>query len=172
MSPAFTSLLFAAMLATAIDRTLAQADAAKPDTADYPPDSTFAELEGAWIPEKILSAGHTVPKEKFPFELCFKPPNRLIRKGITVGKVTGRDSEHEITLDGSKRPAIMNMTRTVRGEPQTVFAIYKIEGDVLTICFLRGTGGRPSSERPTVFGSDKVTKSDLLVLKRRAKAKQ
>jgi hypothetical protein len=48
-----------------------------------------------------------------------------------VGDVTGRDRIHEIALDGSKNPAVMDMTRTVRGKAQTVFAIYKIEGDRL-----------------------------------------
>ena len=91
-------------------------------------------------------------------------------KGITVGQVTGNDLTDEIVLDGAKKPAHLDMTRLVRGEKQTVLAIYKIEGDVLTICFSRGADRKPSTERPTAFESDAKTKADLLVLKRKAKA--
>ena len=69
----------------------AQAVDTKPDTADSQPNSAFAALEGVWSYEKIISAGQTVPKEKFPYEIHFKSPNQLIRKGITVGQVTGKD---------------------------------------------------------------------------------
>jgi hypothetical protein len=62
------------------------------------------------------------------------------------------------------------MTRTVRGKTETVYAIYKIEEDLLTICFLRGAGGQPSSERPTGFEPGMTTKSDLLILKRKGKS--
>ena len=77
-----------------------------------------------------------------------------------------------ITLDNSKKPAHMDMTQTARGKTETVLAIYKIEGDLLTICFSRGARGQPSSERPTGFESDEATKSDLLVLKRKVKANE
>ena len=172
MKHVFTPLVVAALLATATQWTFAQAVDTKPDTAGSQPNSAFAALEGAWSYEKIISAGQTVPKEKFPYEIHFKSPNQLIRKGITVGEVTGKDGADVITLDNSKKPAHMDMTQTARGKTETVLAIYKIEGDLLTICFLRGARGQPSSERPTDFDSDETKKSDLLVLKRKAKANE
>ena len=169
MKHASTSLLIAVLLATATHSIFAQAVDTKPATTDSRPASAFAALEGAWVYEKLRSAGQDVPKEKFTHEFHFISPDQLIRKGITVGKVTGRDRSDQIALDSSKKPAHMDMTRTVRGKTETVYAIYKVEGDLLTICFLRGAGGQPSSERPTGFEPDKATKSDLLVLKRKGK---
>ena len=40
----------------------AQAVDNKPGTADSKPNTAFAALEGAWVYEKILSAGQTVPQ--------------------------------------------------------------------------------------------------------------
>src|SRR5688572_19234796 len=142
MTHGFRLLLVAVLLATA-HTTSAQAVGTKPAPADSRPASAFAALEGAWVYEKVTSAGQDVPKDKLTHELHFKSPDQLIRKGITVGKVTGRDGVDQITLDSSKKPAHMNMTRSVRGKTETVYAIYKIEGDFLTICFLRGIGGQP-----------------------------
>jgi uncharacterized protein (TIGR03067 family) len=172
MKHAFTSLLVAAMLVTATGRILAQSDAVKPDTGAAQPDRAFAELEGDWVHEKILTAGKTIPDEKFPYEYHFRAPDKLIRKGITVGSVTGRGGEDKITLDSSKKPAIMNITRSERGKTQTVLAIYKVEDDLLTLCVLRDADGRPSSARPKVFESNAETRSDLIVLKRKPKPKQ
>ena len=137
---------FAAISADSPSGTIPPAVDTKNGTADSQPDSAFAALEGAWVYEKLTSAGQAVPKEDFHHEVHFKSPNQLIRKGITVGKVTGRDRADVITLDSSKKPAHMDMTRTVRGKTETVLAIYKIEGDLLTICFLRGADRQPSTD--------------------------
>jgi uncharacterized protein (TIGR03067 family) len=151
------------VLMAAMTHTFAQADSSKSQQA-----SAFAPLAGIWLPQKVTSSGAVVSAAKFPFEVHFTEPNRMIFK--FVGGTQGKDRVHEVTLDTSKDPAVMDMTRTGRG--QTVFAIYKIEDDQLTICSLRGADGQPSSERPKGFESDEVTKSDLLVLKRKAKANE
>ena len=172
MKQAFTSLLIAALLTTASHQTSAQAVDNKPETTVSQPNPAFAALEGAWVYEKIISAGQTVPKEKFPFEIHFKSPNQMIRKAITVGQVTGKDGVDLVVLDSSKQPSHMDMSQTVQGKTQKVLALYKLEADLLTICFSRGAGGKPSSERPTGFESDAATKSDILVLKRKVKASE
>ena len=111
-------------------------------------------------------------KRKFPFEIHFKSPNQMIRKAITVGQVTGNDGIDHVVLDSSKQPAHMDMSQTVQGTTEKVLAIYKLEADLLTICFSRGAGGKPSSERPTGFGFDAAKTSEILVLKRKVKASE
>ena len=170
MKHTLTFLHIAAVLMLAAPQATAQAVAPQPAPATPEPEDAFAALQGEWVYEKIVSAGVAVPKESFPYEVHFNSPNQLIMKGITVGQVTGKDRVEDIVLDLSKTPARLDMTRQVRGQKQTVLAIYKIEGDVLTICFSRGADRKPSTERPTAFESDPKTKADVLVLKRKAKA--
>jgi uncharacterized protein (TIGR03067 family) len=157
---ALASLLAAAIVLTA-NRGFAQA-----------PNPTFAQLEGEWSAEKVISAGRTVPKEKFPYELHFRAPDRLIHHGITIGNVTGRGGEDKVTLDSTRKPAVMRMTREVKGRTRTVLAIFKIEENLLTLCFLRGADGQPSSELPKAFESTEETRADLMVLKRKPAAQQ
>ena len=163
-------LFITAVFVIATQQASAQDVAPKPATAARQSDIAFAALEGEWVYEKFISAGAAVPKESFPHEVHFKSPNQLIMKGITVGQVRGKDRTEVVILDDAKMPAHMDMTRLVRGDKQTAFAIYKIEGDILTICFSRGADRKPSTERPTAFESDPKTKADVLVLKRKAKA--
>jgi len=142
----------------------------KAGTASSGQMGALARLEGIWVAETVTSSGKVVPDEKFPFEIHFEPPDQMIFK--FVGNAEGRHRVHTIRLDGSKDPATMDITRVVRGKPETVFAIYQIETDRLMICSLRSPDGQPSSERPTNFLSDGVTKADLLVLKRKAKTNE
>lgn len=96
----------------------------------------------------------------------------MITKGITAGQTNGTDGSDDIVLDRSKTPGHLDSTRPLRGEKQTMVGIYKIEGDILTICFSRGADRTPSTERPKAFESDAKTKTDMLVLKRKPKAKE
>lgn len=127
----------------------------------------FSAIEGVWVVESITSIGVDIPKEKILHEYHFQSPDQLIRKGIKVGTSTGRDRKETVKLDNSKDPAQMDLSRTFRGKLRTVRAIYKIEGDRLTICFQRGRNRQPSSKRPKDFESSKKNQSDLLVLKRK-----
>lgn len=81
----------------------------------------------------------------------------------------GNDRVHEISVDASKSPATIDMTRTVRDKKSTVLGICKSERDKLFICSLRGDDGNPSTDRPKTFGSSSDVKSELLILKRKPK---
>jgi uncharacterized protein (TIGR03067 family) len=123
-------------------------------------------LLGVWIAEKVLSAGQEVPEEKFPFEL------HLTESQLTykfVGGTKGKDRVHDISLDSSKTPAAIDITRTVGAKKMTVRGIYKYEDGRLFICFLRAANENPSEDRPSTFESTSEIKSDLLILKRKPK---
>jgi uncharacterized protein (TIGR03067 family) len=54
-------------------------------------------------------------------------------------------------VDPSKEPKRIDMTRTDRqneGNDSTVFAVYKLEGDTLTVCYGVGSRNRPSDLKP------------------------
>ncbi len=132
--------------------------------AQNPKSNSSESIVGVWVAEKVLSAGREVPEEKFPFELhCTK--SQLTFK--FVGGTRGKDRVHDISLDESKNPRTINMTRTLRDKKMTVYGIYKFEDGKLLICSLRGADGNPSSDRPSTFESTSDNKSELLILKRK-----
>ena len=71
----------------------------------------------------------------------------------------------KLALDPSRKPAAMDITGTKGpNKDKTVKAIYKIEGDTLTICY--ATGG---DARPAKFESKPDSKQFLVVYKREKK---
>lgn len=123
-----------------------------------------ASLVGVWSAEKVLSSGREVPKEKFPFELHFTPKQLTYK---FVGTIQGKDRVHDLSLDPSKTPATIDISRMVGEKRMTVLGIYKVEDERLWICFLRSADGNPSEHRPSTFESSNDVKSDLLILKQK-----
>jgi uncharacterized protein (TIGR03067 family) len=92
-------------------------------------------------------------------------------KGITVtfgkdGKVTVKTPDKEISgtykLDAGKK--VKELTLEANDE-KTLYAIYKLDGDKLTICAV-DTG---ADERPTEFATKEGSKARLIVLKKEKK---
>jgi uncharacterized protein (TIGR03067 family) len=133
--------------------------------AEEPKAAAKEKLDGVWVAEQVLSAGRAVPSEKFPFELHFAEGQLTFK---FVGKNTaGKDRVHDLSVDASKSPATIDITRTVRGKKSTVLGIYKFEDGKLFICSLRDSGGNPSTDRPRTFESSRDIKSELMILKRK-----
>ncbi len=135
-----------------------------PLLAQNPKPISSESMVGVWVAEKVLSSGREVPKEKFPFELHFTKSQLTFK---FVGDSKGKDRVHDISMDVSKNPTTIDMTRTVRDKKMTVYGIYKFEDGKLLICSLRGADGNPSSDRPSTFESSSDVKSELLILKRK-----
>ena len=135
-----------------------------PLLAQNPKRKSSESMIGVWVAEKALSAGREVPKDKFPFELHFTKTQLTFK---FVGDSKGKDRVHDISLDASKNPATIDITRTVRDKKMTVYGIYKLEDGRLLICSLRGADGNPSGDRPSTFESSSDVKSELMILKRK-----
>lgn len=133
-----------------------------PVFSDEPQSDDATKMKGVWIAEKVTSSGRTVPADKFPFELHFENAKLIFK---FVGEINGKDRVHEITIDPTKTPKTIDITRKIRDTEETVRGIYKFDGNKLMICSLRGPDRKPSPDRPTTFDSSKTVKSDLLVLK-------
>jgi uncharacterized protein (TIGR03067 family) len=87
---------------------------------------------------------------------------------ITADKITFKDMlESKYKLDPSAKPKAIDIVHSIQGGgEETVRAIYKLDGDKLTICGkFHGGGG----ERPTEFESKEGSGIMLMILKREKK---
>jgi RNA polymerase sigma factor (sigma-70 family) len=124
------------------------------------PKSDEEKLQGAWKVVRLVRNGE---------ELGEKPrragPIRLYFKGEKVYQMVGElfQEEYAFTLDREQKPATIDLTSDRNG---TTKAIYRLEGDKLTLC-------RPldaDMERPTTLASEADSNLELLVLERDPKA--
>jgi uncharacterized protein (TIGR03067 family) len=128
-----------------------------------------SQFTGIWVADRVISGGQNVPAKKFPFEIHFKD-NRMIFKNIS--SAASKDRIHTIVTDDHKTPATLDITREFKGEKRTAYGIYKFEKDRLFICTLRGPDRQPSKNRPTTFESNRKTRADVMVLKRKLERKK
>lgn len=113
-----------------------------------------ALLQGEWVPVKLVAAGEEAPEEVYK-EL------RIEFAGDEF-KAVGLDGEQEVyrfTLDATKDPKWIDLTRKAADEPETMLGIYKLEGNKLTLTF-----SSPGSVRSTAFESVDDGDSPNLVL--------
>ena len=103
-------------------------------------------LQGVWVPESVVRKSGI---EKYPLK-----NHSLIFKGTTFQRKDGDKTfmEGRFVIDPSTEPKRMDMTLTDRNPPaanaNTVLAVYKREGDTLTICYDVGSKGRPEDLKP------------------------
>lgn len=111
------------------------------------------QLQGEWKIAKAEVGGKTAPEDKVNQTKVIIAKNKLtFQRGERKEEVT-------FTLDPSKKPHHIDITSP--GKEKKVEGIYKLEGDALTIAFVRGGG-----ERPKDFTSPEGSKSSILHLKR------
>ena len=117
-------------------------------------------LQGAWIVESAEVGGKEVKSLKGV--LYTFSGNTLTVTTKVMG--TEKEGSNNYKTDSSKSPNQIDFIEKGRNGAEKVSAraIYKIEGDMLTLC-----GGLNPDSRPTTFDSTKAT---LMVLKRKKSA--
>jgi uncharacterized protein (TIGR03067 family) len=123
------------------------------------------ELAGAWKPYSRETNG---VKEMAPKDVV-ESLAVVIDNGKVVLMEDGKEANFLVTarLFPDKSPAQIDLIVTIKGETvnpdQTSPGIYKLEGDLLTVCFREP--GR-EVERPTEFATKKGDNTILIVLKK------
>ena len=113
----------------------------------------FADrVQGVWAPEQAQLGGQPLPLAAFQGAL-------LTLQGGAYDFVTDKGS-YRIDIDGGQYA--MDITGTEGpNQGRTILAIFKLEGDRLTICYELGTGPRPDA-----FESPKGSKHFLISYRR------
>ena len=109
------------------------------------------KIEGDWVVEKYIQGGKENEK-RTGMHFSFVD-------GKVIVKEEGADIGY--TVDPKKNPATIDLISGKGNIP----GIYKIEGDVLTICFPKGG----TTETPTKFESPDESPVVLMTLKREKK---
>jgi len=124
-----------------------------------------ASIIGEWVGEKFVMSGKELPTAKGVKGMRFT--------FLEDGKFTIH-GDGEIPESGTykvapkKDPPEIDLTSPTGKPSQMTPGIYKVEGDILTICFTFALGGDKPAQRPTRLESPK--NSDLILMQfKRAK---
>jgi uncharacterized protein (TIGR03067 family) len=116
-------------------------------------------LVGKWKLEKAEVGGKDMLTVLKDLELEIQADAKYVLK------LGGQPDEGSFTVDSGKTPKQMEIKGTSGpNKGKTIPAIYKIDGDTVTICYQLGGG-----DRPTAFESKPDTKLFLAVYKREKK---
>lgn len=136
--------------------------------ADSPEDAVKKEKEklvGTWNVVSVEANGQKVPGEAIKdFRFIFTADSLTRKKGEKAESGAG------YKLDPSKSPKWIDITGTTDGKERAVPAIYKLDGDTLTLCFRVDykKNGKPSEvqKRPEKLDGGEGSEQVLMVLKR------
>ena len=121
------------------------------------PATDLDKLQGTWVPTSAVFGGAEARPELLKDRLWVITGDQLAE--LNKGR---RESRATLTVDGAKKPAAIDVAY-IDGMAKGVMlrGIYKIEGDMLTVC----TDTLPG-ERPTEFVSKSGSGTALMVFKR------
>ena len=121
-----------------------------------PPKKDPPSLVGEWVVDSAVEKGR--PRKPPPGSTW-----TFTADGKSVLTLGGRDpAEGTYKADAAKSPAELDVSAGPTGKP--LKAIFKVEGDTLTVALIDGDG-----DRPTMFESPAGSKVILMVLKRAGK---
>ena len=116
-------------------------------------------FQGDWEVTAMESNGKLLPLGKLKGTITFKGDL------MTVDGPGFKPSEHQIKLDPSKKPKLLDATPTLEGNGKHSLGIYQIQGDELKLCLPIG----PRKERPSEFKSADGSNLVVMTLKRSKK---
>jgi uncharacterized protein (TIGR03067 family) len=116
---------------------------------------------GTWVGVKALAGGKELPVPPEGIEFT------MTADGVLHVNEGGRKKADTGTykIDPKKDPAEIDLIPPPTEKEGTILGIYKVEGDMLTLCFGRGKGG--AGERPKKFESPEGAEVMLMTLKRK-----
>jgi uncharacterized protein (TIGR03067 family) len=121
------------------------------------PPAKEAPIVGEWAGEKAAAGGRDEKIEPGAIMFTFAADGKLT---IAEGKQARPDTGTYKT-DAKKDPAEIDIIPPADKKEPTVEGIYKVDGDTLTLCFVRGKG-----KRPTKFESPAGSDAIVITLKR------
>jgi uncharacterized protein (TIGR03067 family) len=132
---------------------------------DKKDDKKPAKLDG-----KYVIVGMEFGGEKIPAEFLDKAPEAdrtiVIKGNQAIATKGGKEDPATFKLDDSKKPAHITFTsKKAGGKEETVYGIYKLDGDTLTICAVEGK----EADRPKEFKTEKGSMAIMMTLKKKDK---
>jgi uncharacterized protein (TIGR03067 family) len=120
------------------------------------------KLDGTYVLVGIEAGG-----EKIPEDFISKQPEAertiTIKGDKAISMKKGKEDIATLKIDASKKPGQITITSKKGDKDEVVVGIYKVEGDVLTICAVES---EKDSDRPTEFKTSKDSKTMMLTLKK------
>lgn len=117
------------------------------------------EIVGEWLLESMVGAGKGRPQANpMPLRYIFSADGKwsVIRGELTLG-----DGTRGFHTDPKKNPAMIDLIMDVTEQEPTIRpGIYKIDGNILTLCLGR------ENERPTAFEATARPRTTLYTFKR------
>lgn len=126
-------------------------------------DPSKTGIEGGWTLTSVEVGGKKVPDAEFA-----KLPAEERKFSATSDKLNttadGKPLAISYKLNPATTPPEVELTKTgADGKPSTLYGIYKLEGDLLTICAAESD---KSADRPKEFKSTPENKAIIMVLKK------
>jgi uncharacterized protein (TIGR03067 family) len=132
------------------------APAADPPKLSEAAQKELKKLEGKWKVQKMATAG---------MEHTLGPNDPELVMELKDGKwiFTGVEKAVVVALDPTADPKCIDLKSVEKGRNGAVDeAIYKLDGDTLSVCLYQGKG----KQRPTSFDAPKERDTVLVVMKR------
>jgi len=118
-------------------------------------------IVGEWVGEKAVAGGKEQPVPDGGITFIFTADGKLtVKEGKRDKNDTGT-----YKADSKKEPAEIDIIPPEDKKEPTVLGIYKVDGDMLMLCFGRGKAG----SRPTTFESPEGAQTIVITLKRAKK---